>query len=185
MIPKFASFSIGGRPATPLSERTAKAVREAARAVLDLQRVPGELYSVDDVEIADPAGTLRVRVYRPFPGRLHPVLFLHGGRVADHFAAVRRVEEHRRTSRMTEFRPALIAPRRCDGGSQAGPSPSTRTLLRDPDQCPRGASREAGDLPSIEAHAAKPPIAGGRSTAGLPRSDCHPAGRPPRRVHIS
>ena len=79
MIPKFASFSIGGRPATPLSERTAKAVREAARAVLDLQRVPGELYSVDDVEIADPAGTLRVRVYRPFPGRLHPVLFLHGG----------------------------------------------------------------------------------------------------------
>jgi acetyl esterase len=66
-------------PATPLSERTAKTVREASRAVLHLQRAPGELYSVDDVAIAGPAGTLGVRVYRPSPERLHPVLFLHGG----------------------------------------------------------------------------------------------------------
>lgn len=66
-------------PPIPASERTANAVREADRAVLDLQRVPGELYSVEDVEVAGPASTLRVRVYRPHPGRLHPVLFFHGG----------------------------------------------------------------------------------------------------------
>ena len=66
-------------PATPVSELTAKAVREDDLAVLALQRAPGELYSVEDVEARGPAGTLPVRVYRPRPGRLHPVLFLHGG----------------------------------------------------------------------------------------------------------
>jgi acetyl esterase len=66
-------------PATPVSELTAKAVREDDLAVLELQRVPAELYSVEDTEAPGPAGTLPVRVYRPRPGRLHPVLFLHGG----------------------------------------------------------------------------------------------------------
>jgi len=47
--------------------------------VLDLQRVPGPLLSVFDVEASGPAGPLPVRVYRPRAGRLHPVLFLHGG----------------------------------------------------------------------------------------------------------
>jgi acetyl esterase/lipase len=65
--------------ATPVSELTAEAVREDDLAVLDLQRAPGELYSVEDVEAPGPAGTLPVRIYRPRPGRLHPVLFLHGG----------------------------------------------------------------------------------------------------------
>jgi acetyl esterase/lipase len=54
----------------------AEDVRRDDLAVLDLQRRPGELYSV---EAAGPAGALRVRLYRPHPGRLHPVLFLHGG----------------------------------------------------------------------------------------------------------
>ena len=58
---------------------TAEDVRRDDLAVLDLQRTPGELYSVEDVEAPGPAGTLRVRLYRPHPGRLHPVLFLHGG----------------------------------------------------------------------------------------------------------
>jgi acetyl esterase len=66
-------------PATPVSELTAQAVRKDDLAVLDLQRAPGELYSVEDIEAPGPAGTLPVRVYRPHPGRLHPVLFLHGG----------------------------------------------------------------------------------------------------------
>jgi acetyl esterase/lipase len=66
-------------PATPVSELTAKAVREDDLAVLELQRVPAELYSVEDVEAPGPAGALPVRVYRPRPGRLHSVLFLHGG----------------------------------------------------------------------------------------------------------
>jgi acetyl esterase len=66
-------------PAAPVSGLTAEAVRENDLAVLDLQRVPGDLYSVEDVEAPGPAGMLPVRVYRPRPGRLHPVLFLHGG----------------------------------------------------------------------------------------------------------
>ena len=66
-------------PATPVSELTAEAVREDELAVLDLQRAPGELYSIEDVEASGPAGTMSVRVYRPRPGRLQPVLFLHGG----------------------------------------------------------------------------------------------------------
>jgi len=48
-------------PATPVSELTAEAVREDDLAVLDLQRAPGDLYSVEDVEAPGPAGTLPVR----------------------------------------------------------------------------------------------------------------------------
>ncbi|MDQ3630176.1 MAG: alpha/beta hydrolase [Actinomycetota bacterium] len=66
-------------PAGPARELTAEAVREDDLAVLDLQRAPGELYSVEDVDAPGPAGALPVRVYRPRPGRLHAVLFLHGG----------------------------------------------------------------------------------------------------------
>jgi acetyl esterase len=66
-------------PARPVQKLTAEDVRRDDLAVLDLQRTPGELYSVEDVETPGPAGTLRVRLYRPHPGRLHPVLFLHGG----------------------------------------------------------------------------------------------------------
>jgi acetyl esterase len=66
-------------PARPVSELTADAVREDDLAVLELQRVPGALHSVCDVDAPGPAGPLPVRVYRPSAGRLHPVLFLHGG----------------------------------------------------------------------------------------------------------
>lgn len=66
-------------PARPAQKLTAEDVRRDDLAVLDLQRPPGDLYSVEDVEAPGPAGTLRVRLYRPHPGRLHPVLFLHGG----------------------------------------------------------------------------------------------------------
>jgi acetyl esterase len=66
-------------PATPVSELTAQAVREDELAVLDLQRATAELCSVEDVEAPGPAGSLPMRVYRPRRGRLHPVLFLHGG----------------------------------------------------------------------------------------------------------
>ena len=69
----------GAKAARPVGELTAEAVREDELAVLDLQRAPGELYSVEDVEAPGPAGTVPVRVYRPRPGRLSPVLFLHGG----------------------------------------------------------------------------------------------------------
>ena len=67
------------RPPTPVRELSAEAVRADDLAVLNLQRTPAELHSVDDVEVPSSAGTLPVRVYRPRPGRLHPVLFLHGG----------------------------------------------------------------------------------------------------------
>jgi len=65
--------------ARPVHKLTAEDVRRDDLAVLDLQRSPGELYSVEDIETPGPGGTLRVRLYRPYPGRLHPVLFLHGG----------------------------------------------------------------------------------------------------------
>ena len=66
-------------PVRQVSELMAEAVREDELAVLDLQRAPGELYSVEDVEAPGVAGTLPVRVYRPRREWLHPVLFLHGG----------------------------------------------------------------------------------------------------------
>ena len=66
-------------PSVPVSELTAEAVRQDDCGVLALQRTPGALHSVEDVEVMGPAGPLSVRVYRPGPGRLHPVLFLHGG----------------------------------------------------------------------------------------------------------
>jgi acetyl esterase len=66
-------------PNVPVSELTAEAVREDDRGVLALQRTPGAPHGVEDVEVMGPAGPLSVRVYRPGPGRLHPVLFLHGG----------------------------------------------------------------------------------------------------------
>jgi acetyl esterase len=67
------------RPAVPVSELTAGAVREDDLGVLALQRTPGELHSVEDLEIPGAEGTLAVRLYRPHAGPLHPVLFLHGG----------------------------------------------------------------------------------------------------------
>jgi acetyl esterase len=67
------------RPSVPVSELTAAAVRQDDCGVLALQRTPGALHSVEDVEVMGPAAPLSVRVYRPGPGRLHPVLFLHGG----------------------------------------------------------------------------------------------------------
>jgi acetyl esterase len=66
-------------PDVPGSELTAQAVREDDCGVLALQRTPGALHSVEDIEVMGSAGPLSVRVYRPGPGRLHRVLFLHGG----------------------------------------------------------------------------------------------------------
>jgi acetyl esterase len=65
--------------ARPVRELTAEAVRADDLAVLDLQRAPGELYSVEDVEAPGPPGSLPVRVYRPRPGRHIRCRYLHGG----------------------------------------------------------------------------------------------------------
>ena len=64
-------------PATPVAELTAELVR--ADDGLDLQREPPALHAIEDVEAPGPAGPIPVRIYRPAPGPLHPVLFLHGG----------------------------------------------------------------------------------------------------------
>jgi acetyl esterase len=66
-------------PATPVGDLTVQAVRRDDLDVLRLQRTPGELLGVEDLELPGPAGVLQVRVFRPRPGRLHPLLFLHGG----------------------------------------------------------------------------------------------------------
>ncbi len=67
------------RPALPVSELTAQAVRDDELGVLALQRRPADLYSVEDLEAPGAAGPLPVRVYRPRAGRLPALLFLHGG----------------------------------------------------------------------------------------------------------
>jgi acetyl esterase len=66
-------------PSVPLSELTARTVREEELAVLELQATPGPLHAVDDIELPGPAGPLAARLYRPRPGRLPVVLYLPGG----------------------------------------------------------------------------------------------------------
>ena len=68
----------GSQP-TPASDLTAAAVRTADRDVLALQRVPGALHSVADIQLSGAAGPLRARAYRPRPGGLQAVLYFHGG----------------------------------------------------------------------------------------------------------
>lgn len=63
----------------PVSELTVDAVRADDRGVLALQRAPGALHSVGEIEVPGAVGMLPARVYRPRPGRLHPVLYFHGG----------------------------------------------------------------------------------------------------------
>jgi acetyl esterase len=60
-------------------ELTAARVRAEELQVLELQRRPPRLHSVEDLELPGPAGTLPVRVYRPVAGELQPLLYLHGG----------------------------------------------------------------------------------------------------------
>ncbi len=64
---------------TPANELTAETVRADDLSVLGLQRLPGDLHSVEDIEIPSANGGVPSRVYRPRPGPLQPVLFLHGG----------------------------------------------------------------------------------------------------------
>jgi acetyl esterase len=66
-------------PPLPAEELTAARVRADDLQVLELQRRPPRLHSVEDVELPGPAGPLPVRVYRPLAGELQPLLYLHGG----------------------------------------------------------------------------------------------------------
>lgn len=66
-------------PGVPVERLTATMVRQEDRAVLELQVTPGRLCAVDDIEVPGPAGAMSARVYRPRPGRLQTVLYLHGG----------------------------------------------------------------------------------------------------------
>jgi acetyl esterase len=66
-------------PPVPAGELTAARVRADDLQVLELQRRPPRLHSVEDLELPGPAGTVPVRVYRPHAGELQPLLYLHGG----------------------------------------------------------------------------------------------------------
>jgi acetyl esterase len=66
-------------PGVPVERLTAATVRQEDLAVLDLQAPVDGLHAVEDVELPGPAGTLTARVYRPRPGPLQTVLYLHGG----------------------------------------------------------------------------------------------------------
>jgi acetyl esterase/lipase len=67
------------KPGVPVEELTASAVREDDLAVLELQATPPALHAVEEIEVPAPAGVLTARVYRPRPGRLPTLLYLHGG----------------------------------------------------------------------------------------------------------
>jgi acetyl esterase len=67
------------RPPVPAGELTVTRVRADELQVLELQRQPPRLHSVEDLELPGPVGALPVRVYRPFAGELQPLLYLHGG----------------------------------------------------------------------------------------------------------
>jgi acetyl esterase len=66
-------------PGLPVARLTATRVRQEDRAVLELQVTPDRLHAVDDIEVPGPAGAMAARVYRPRPGRLQTILYLHGG----------------------------------------------------------------------------------------------------------
>ena len=66
-------------PGVPLERLTAAQARRDDLAVLDLQATPDGLCAVDEIEIPGPAGAIAARAYRPRPGRLQTVLYLHGG----------------------------------------------------------------------------------------------------------
>ncbi len=67
------------KPGLPVERLTAAQIRREDLAVLDLQATPDRLYAVDDIEVPGPAGVMAARAYRPGPGRLQTVLYLHGG----------------------------------------------------------------------------------------------------------
>jgi acetyl esterase len=69
----------GATPSVPVARLTAAAVRQEDLMVLELQATPDRLHAVDDIEVPGPAGAMTARVYRPRPGRLQTVLYLHGG----------------------------------------------------------------------------------------------------------
>ena len=66
-------------PAAPREELTAAHVRAEELQVLELQRRPPRLHSVEDLELPGPAGRCPCGVYRPLAGELQPLLYLHGG----------------------------------------------------------------------------------------------------------
>ena len=66
-------------PGVPVERLTATRVRQEDLAVLDLQAIPKRLHAVNDIELPGPAGAMSARVYRPRPGRLQTILYLHGG----------------------------------------------------------------------------------------------------------
>jgi acetyl esterase len=66
-------------PSVPVERLTATVVRQEDRMVLDLQAAPDRLHAVDDIDVPGPAGAMTARVYRPGPGRLQTLLYLHGG----------------------------------------------------------------------------------------------------------
>jgi acetyl esterase len=67
-----------GRPATPVGQLTAAAVRADDLAILDLQSAPTPLCAVEDLELPGTAG-LNARIYRPRRGPLPTIVYLHGG----------------------------------------------------------------------------------------------------------
>jgi radical SAM protein with 4Fe4S-binding SPASM domain len=67
------------QPGVPVEALTAGAVRQDDLAVLELQAAPDALHSVEELELPTPVGVRTARLYRPRPGQLPTLLYLHGG----------------------------------------------------------------------------------------------------------
>lgn len=60
-------------------EQPLEQARASMRAALTTRGEPIALHSVGDIDVPAPAGSLRLRLYRPAEGALRVALFLHGG----------------------------------------------------------------------------------------------------------
>ncbi len=63
----------------PTTAEIVAAMRAMVLALSPLQGEPLPMHGVTDLQIDGPAGALTLRLYRPAPGRLPVILYLHGG----------------------------------------------------------------------------------------------------------
>jgi acetyl esterase len=75
--PILASVNDPSRP--PTASQTPEEVRTAYRLFASMAGPPPELHSIENQLIARPSGELPIRIYRPRPGILPVLVWIHGG----------------------------------------------------------------------------------------------------------
>lgn len=73
-------FQQAAEGAPPIHELTPDQVRAAFADFVQFQGPPEVVARVEDLDVEGPGGPIPVRIYRPTPAPLHPVVqFMHGG----------------------------------------------------------------------------------------------------------